>query len=35
MSDEVGGAGGSYSYAALKRLDKLWSNLCSAQTDGG
>ncbi|KAF3443431.1 hypothetical protein FNV43_RR13113 [Rhamnella rubrinervis] len=32
VSDEVGGAGGAYSYAALNRLDKLWSSLCSAQT---
>lgn len=29
---EVGGAGGAYSYSALKRLDQLWSSLCSAQT---
>ncbi|CAJ2653685.1 unnamed protein product [Trifolium pratense] len=28
---EVGGAGGAYSYQALKRLDQLWSNICSAQ----
>lgn len=34
VSDEVGGAGGAYSYAALNRLDKLWSSLCSAQTGG-
>ncbi|XP_020582580.1 uncharacterized protein LOC110026117 isoform X2 [Phalaenopsis equestris] len=27
--DEVGGAGGSYSYEALKRLDRLWSNICA------
>lgn len=32
MSGEVGGAGGSYSYDALKRLDQLWSGICSAQT---
>ncbi|XP_015881166.3 uncharacterized protein LOC107417116 [Ziziphus jujuba] len=32
VSGEVGGAGGAYSYAALKRLDQLWSTLCSAQT---
>lgn len=32
MTDEVGGAGGAYSYAALKRLDRLWSNICSDQT---
>ncbi|KAD6794430.1 hypothetical protein E3N88_05326 [Mikania micrantha] len=29
---EVGGAGGAYSYEALKRLDSLWSSICSAQT---
>ncbi|KAK2377399.1 receptor protein EIX2 [Trifolium repens] len=28
---EVGGAGGAYSYQALKRLDQLWSNICSPQ----
>ncbi|GAB2285250.1 hypothetical protein Dimus_019704 [Dionaea muscipula] len=27
---EVGGAGGAYSYAALKRLDQLWSAICAA-----
>ena len=32
VSGEVGGAGGSYSYNALKRLDKIWSSICSAQT---
>lgn len=32
VSGEVGGAGGAYSYDALKRLDKIWSNICSAQT---
>ncbi|XP_057441613.1 uncharacterized protein LOC130733455 isoform X4 [Lotus japonicus] len=31
VSGEVGGAGGAYSYEALKRLDQLWSSLCSAQ----
>ena len=31
MSGEVGGAGGAYSYEALKRLDQIWSNICSAQ----
>ncbi|XP_060167534.1 uncharacterized protein LOC132598589 [Lycium barbarum] len=30
VSGEVGGAGGSYSYSALKRLDQLWSKICSA-----
>ena len=34
MSGEVGGAGGAYSYNALKRLDQLWSGICSAQTGG-
>lgn len=32
MSDEVGGAGGTYSYDALKRLDNIWSSICSTQT---
>lgn len=32
VSGEVGGAGGAYSYGALKRLDQLWSSICSAQT---
>ncbi|XP_026392724.1 uncharacterized protein LOC113288013 [Papaver somniferum] len=32
VSGEVGGAGGSYSYNALKRLDQIWTNLCSIQT---
>ncbi|XWS47406.1 hypothetical protein CRYUN_Cryun14cG0149500 [Craigia yunnanensis] len=32
VSGEVGGAGGSYSYNALKRLEKIWSSICSAQT---
>ncbi|MCD7458193.1 hypothetical protein HAX54_037512 [Datura stramonium] len=30
VSGEVGGAGGAYSYSALKRLDQLWSKICSA-----
>ncbi|KAH6796019.1 hypothetical protein C2S51_037005 [Perilla frutescens var. frutescens] len=30
VSGEVGGAGGAYSYNALKRLDGLWSGICSA-----
>ncbi|CAA0825071.1 Lycopene beta/epsilon cyclase protein [Striga hermonthica] len=30
VSGEVGGAGGVYSYNALKRLDGLWSSICSA-----
>ncbi|KAL8142740.1 hypothetical protein V2J09_015772 [Rumex salicifolius] len=29
---EAGGAGGSYSYSSLKRLDQLWSKICSAQS---
>lgn len=28
----VGGAGGAYSYNALKRLDQIWSSICEAQT---
>ncbi|KAL0001638.1 hypothetical protein SO802_015419 [Lithocarpus litseifolius] len=32
VSGEVGGAGGAYSYNALKKLDQLWSGICSAQT---
>ncbi|KDO54271.1 hypothetical protein CISIN_1g007945mg [Citrus sinensis] len=32
VSGEVGGAGGAYSYDALKRLDQIWSNICSTQT---
>ncbi|MFS7980188.1 putative lycopene beta-cyclase [Helianthus anomalus] len=32
VGGEVGGAGGAYSYEALKRLDALWSSICSAQT---
>ncbi|KAM7276282.1 hypothetical protein ACFE04_018148 [Oxalis oulophora] len=32
LSQEVGGAGGAYSYNALKRLDQVWSNICSTQT---
>lgn len=28
--EEVGGAGGAYSYNALKRLDQIWSGLRSA-----
>ncbi|KAL2973421.1 hypothetical protein AAZX31_14G044700 [Glycine max] len=31
VSGEVGGAGGAYSYEALKRLDQLWSSICSSQ----
>lgn len=34
MSSEVGGAGGAYSYSALKRLDQVWSRICSAETGG-
>lgn len=32
MSGEVGGAGGAYSYNALKRLDSLWSGICTASS---
>ncbi|CAN1220129.1 hypothetical protein LINPERPRIM_LOCUS1800 [Linum perenne] len=32
VSNEVGGAGGSYSYNALKRLDQIWSSICSPET---
>lgn len=31
VSGEVGGAGGVYSYNALKRLDQIWSRICSGQ----
>lgn len=31
VSGEVGGAGGAYSYNALKRLDQLWYSICSDQ----
>ncbi|KAL5571241.1 hypothetical protein UlMin_020838 [Ulmus minor] len=31
VGGEVGGAGGAYSYSALKRLDQIWSSICSAQ----
>ncbi|XP_024979284.1 uncharacterized protein LOC112516462 [Cynara cardunculus var. scolymus] len=31
VGGEVGGAGGAYSYDALKRLDNLWSSICSDQ----
>jgi hypothetical protein len=29
-AEEVGGAGGAYSYNALKRLDQVWSRLRTA-----
>ncbi|KAK1289419.1 hypothetical protein QJS10_CPB18g00812 [Acorus calamus] len=32
VTGEAGGAGGSYSYNTLKRLDQLWSNICSSDT---
>ncbi|KAK9284141.1 hypothetical protein L1049_023308 [Liquidambar formosana] len=32
VGGEVGGAGGASSFNALKRLDQLWSGICSAQT---
>lgn len=31
VSGEVGGAGGAHSYDALKRLDQIWSRICSGQ----
>ncbi|KQJ98307.1 hypothetical protein BRADI_3g36120v3 [Brachypodium distachyon] len=31
--DEVGGAGGAYSYGALKRLDQICSSICQSQVD--
>ncbi|WVZ92917.1 hypothetical protein U9M48_038947 [Paspalum notatum var. saurae] len=30
---EVGGAGGAYSYDALKRLDNIWSSICDPRVD--
>lgn len=30
--EEVGGAGGAYSYSALKRLDQIWSSLRDQQS---
>ncbi|XP_012702500.1 uncharacterized protein LOC101779251 [Setaria italica] len=32
-SEEVGGAGGAYSYSALKRLDQIWTSICGPQVD--
>ncbi|KAK1313870.1 hypothetical protein QJS10_CPA06g01004 [Acorus calamus] len=32
VTGEAGGAGGSYSYNTLKRLDQLWSNICLSDT---
>ncbi|KAJ6880401.1 hypothetical protein NC652_033676 [Populus alba x Populus x berolinensis] len=32
VEGEVGGAGGAYSYNALKRLDHIWSSICSNVT---
>uniref|UniRef100_A0A9I9DIM8 Uncharacterized protein n=1 Tax=Cucumis melo TaxID=3656 RepID=A0A9I9DIM8_CUCME len=29
VTGEVGGAGGAYSYNALKKLDQIWSRICS------
>ncbi|EOA26931.1 hypothetical protein CARUB_v10023024mg [Capsella rubella] len=29
VGGEAGGAGGAYSYNALKRLDNIWSNICT------
>ncbi|CAD6265454.1 unnamed protein product [Miscanthus lutarioriparius] len=31
--EEVGGAGGAYSYNALKRLDQIWSSISESQVD--
>ncbi|XP_039030131.1 uncharacterized protein LOC120164494 isoform X2 [Hibiscus syriacus] len=31
VGGEAGGAGGAYSYNSLKRLDKIWSSICSTQ----
>ncbi|XP_075479807.1 uncharacterized protein LOC142520631 isoform X5 [Primulina tabacum] len=33
VNGEVGGAGGAYSYNALKRMDNLWSSICSASPE--
>jgi hypothetical protein len=30
--EEVGGAGGTYSYSALKRLDQVWSSIRDEQS---
>lgn len=30
--EEVGGAGGAYSYNTLKRLDQIWSSICEVQS---
>ncbi|GFP91677.1 hypothetical protein PHJA_001311700 [Phtheirospermum japonicum] len=30
VNGEVGGAGGAYSYNALKTLDDVWSSICSS-----
>ncbi|VVB07431.1 unnamed protein product [Arabis nemorensis] len=32
VGGEAGGAGGVYSYNALKRLDNIWSNICTQPT---
>ncbi|WOL20226.1 hypothetical protein Cni_G29030 [Canna indica] len=32
-SNDVGGAGGVYSYDALKRLDQVWSRICSTSLE--
>ena len=34
VGGEVGGAGGAYSYEALKRLDNVWSSICSIDQTG-
>ncbi|XP_077224227.1 lycopene beta/epsilon cyclase protein isoform X2 [Tasmannia lanceolata] len=33
VSGEVGGAGGAYSYNALKRLEEIWGSMCSTEPD--
>ncbi|KNA18587.1 hypothetical protein SOVF_069020 [Spinacia oleracea] len=33
IGEEAGGAGGTNSYSALKRLDKVWTNICSAEAE--
>uniref|UniRef100_A0A0A9DJE0 Uncharacterized protein n=1 Tax=Arundo donax TaxID=35708 RepID=A0A0A9DJE0_ARUDO len=31
--EKVRGAGGAYSYSALKRSDQIWSSICEGQAD--
>ncbi|GFP91292.1 hypothetical protein PHJA_001273200 [Phtheirospermum japonicum] len=35
VNGEVGGAGGAYSYNALKTLDDVWSSICSSSLAWG